>query len=146
MYSSISWRVSSLSICATWILVSSRFGSINSNASLIVTIPIGLVSPTTIISSFLLKLSIMLLSLVPLSTDIALLIMSLTLTSLIAAKVPTPGDLLALSLGVAIILDTSKELITPVRTPFELITGSLEISYLRIFDRALLVYYSLQLL
>jgi hypothetical protein len=63
---------------------------------------------------------------------------SLTLTSLIAVIVPTPGDLLALSLGVAITLAISIALIVPIRIPFELITGSREILYLRIFDKAML--------
>src|SRR5205085_7569693 len=114
------------------------FGSFNSNASLGVTMPIGLPSPATIISLFTLNFSIMLFSFVPLSTDIALLMTSLTLTSLIVAIVPTPGDLLALSLGVAITLAISIALIVPIRTPFELITGSREILYLRIFDKVML--------
>jgi hypothetical protein len=54
------------------------------------------------------------------------------------AIVPTPGDLVALSLGVARILMISIALITPVRIPFELITGSREILYLRILLIALL--------
>ena len=95
----------------------------------------GLPSPTTTISSFLLKLSTSEFSLVPLSTDIAFLIISLTFTSRMAVpdvKARRPGAFPILSLGVAMILAISKALIIPVSIPFDCITGKREMLYLRI--------------
>src|ERR671918_351467 len=96
-----------------WILGPLSLGSINSNRSFGVTMPIGLFSPTTTISSFRLKDPLIWFILVPLSTDTALLVISLILTSLIVLIVPTPGDFVALSLGVARILIISNAFITP---------------------------------
>ena len=75
------------------------FGSVNSRVSFGVIIPIGLPLPTTTISLYLLKFSITALRCVLVSTENALLEISLTFTPRRFAIVSIPADLASLSLG-----------------------------------------------